>query len=114
MWRGVAVVLAALLLAASAGLAFSQQQSTSRTGQQPQGPAIGVPPVAPRVASDPSSVVAAFELARNRGDVDAAVAYFAPDATIRQRTAIMTGHDEIRRYIEGVVGRGRFPTVTNR
>jgi hypothetical protein len=92
MLRWVVLVLTALL-AAPVGLASAQQQ--------PAG-------------ADPAGVVASFEEARNRGDVDAALRYFAPDATIRSRTTLMTGHDEIRRYLEGQTSRGRFPSVANR
>jgi hypothetical protein len=68
----------------------------------------------PSPSSDPGSVVAAFELARNRGDVDAALAFFANDATIRQRTTVFTGRDEIRRFLEGLTSRGRYPAISNR
>jgi hypothetical protein len=65
-------------------------------------------------ANDPSSVVAAFEAARNRGDIDAALAYFTDDATITQRTSVFTGKDDIRRFLQSASARGRTVQVTNR
>jgi hypothetical protein len=107
----VVVALVVLLVgAAPAGLALAQQQPGQRSGQQPQVPAMGIP----AGGADPSSVITAFELARNRGDIDGALAYFAADASIRQRTSVMSGHVEIRRYLELLISRGRYPSVTNR
>ena len=93
MLRWVVLALAVLLLAAPVGLALAQQQQAAVT---------------------PRAWWPSFEEARNRGDIDAALRHFAPDATIRQRTTLMTGHDEIRRYLEGQTSRGRYPTVANR
>jgi hypothetical protein len=91
----VSLVLASLLLTIGLGSISAAQQQN-----QPGG--------------DASAVVTAFEVARNRGDVDAALATFAADATITQRAASFSGSDEIRRFIETAASRGRFPTVSNR
>jgi len=65
-------------------------------------------------SSDPAAIVTAYEMARNRGDVDQAVALFADDATLTQRSTIFTGRDEIRRYLQNATGRGRFVVISNR
>jgi hypothetical protein len=65
-------------------------------------------------ASDPAAVVTAYEMARNRGDVDQAAALFADDATLTQRSTIFTGREEIRRYLQNATGRGRFVVISNR
>jgi hypothetical protein len=64
--------------------------------------------------SEPAAVITAYEMARNRGDIDAAVAFFADNAVISQRSTTFTGRDEIRRYLQNSTGRGRFVVVTNR
>ena len=63
---------------------------------------------------DPASVVAAYETARNRRDLDAALGYFADDATVSQRTTTFSGKDEIRRFLDGASARSRFVVVTDR
>ena len=64
---------------------------------------------------DPASVIDAFEAARNRRDFDAAVALFADDAVITDASSrSFTGKDEIRRFLQGMLGRGRFAVITNR
>jgi hypothetical protein len=65
-------------------------------------------------AGDPTAIVTAFETARNRGDIDTALSYFADDATISQRATVFTGKDEIRRYLESSLARARSVQVTNR
>jgi hypothetical protein len=65
-------------------------------------------------AGEPAAVITAYEMARNRGDIDAAVAFFADDAVLTQRTATFTGQDEIRRFLQNSTGRGRFVVVSNR
>ena len=78
---------------------------------------LGAPAAAAQISlqtSEPAAVVTAYEMARNRGDVDAAVSYFADDATITQRTATFSGKEDIRRYLQGAIGRGRFVVVSNR
>ena len=60
------------------------------------------------------AVVTAYEMARNRGDLDVAVSYFADDATLTQRTTVYTGRDEIQAYLQAAIGRGRFVVVSNR
>jgi hypothetical protein len=64
--------------------------------------------------NDPIGVITAFELARNRREVDTALNYFADDASVTQRTATFTGKDEIRRYLEAATGRTRFLVVSDR
>lgn len=63
---------------------------------------------------DPEAVITSYEMARNRRDIDAALSYFADDATIVQRSATFTGKDEIRKFLEGSAGRGRFVVVSDR
>lgn len=65
-------------------------------------------------SGDPAAVVAGFEQARNRRDIDAALAYFADDATIIQRNTTFSGRDEIRRFLEGAAARSRFVVVADR
>jgi hypothetical protein len=88
--------LVAVCVVALAGLL-----SASEAGAQAQTP-------------DSVTLVTAFELARNRGDLDLAMSYFADDATLTQRTAVYSGRDEIRRYLQTSAGRGRFVVVSNR
>ncbi|HYW86428.1 MAG TPA: nuclear transport factor 2 family protein [Chloroflexota bacterium] len=64
--------------------------------------------------AEPIAVVSAYEMARNRGDFDMAVSYFADDGTLSQRNAVYTGREEIRRYLEASAGRGRFVVMSNR
>jgi hypothetical protein len=64
--------------------------------------------------TDPAAVISAYETARNRGDVDSALSYFADDATVSQRNSTLSGKEEIRRYLQGITGRGRFVVVANR
>jgi len=63
---------------------------------------------------DPASVVAAYEGARNRRDVDAALAYFADDAQVIQRNTTYSGKDEIRKFLEAIATRSRFVVVSDR
>lgn len=67
-----------------------------------------------QATADPASVIAAYEMARNRHDVDAALALFADDASISQRNTSFSGKDEIRRYLEGTATRSRFVVVSDR
>jgi len=64
--------------------------------------------------SEPAAVIGAYQMARNRGDIDAAVSFFSDDATLTQRSTTYTGKEEIRRYLENANGRGRFIVVSNR
>jgi hypothetical protein len=75
-----------------------------------------VPVVGAQVApsNDPAGVITAYEMARNRGDLDQAVALFADDATLTQRSTTFTGRDEIRRYLQNATSRGRFVVISNR
>jgi hypothetical protein len=67
-----------------------------------------------QVANEPAAVVTAYEMARNRGDIDVAVSYFADDATLTRTTNTYTGRSEIMRYLQGASGRGRFVIISNR
>jgi hypothetical protein len=64
--------------------------------------------------ADPTSVIAAYEMARNRHDVDGALSYFADDAVISQRNTTFSGKDEIRRYLDATSSRSRFAVVSDR
>jgi hypothetical protein len=64
--------------------------------------------------AEPAAIVTGYEMARNRGDIDAALTFFADDATITQRNTTYSGKDEIRRYLEAINGRGRLVVVSNR
>jgi hypothetical protein len=63
---------------------------------------------------DPVAVITAFEAARNRGDLDAALAYFTDDATVAQRNATFSGKDDLRKFLEGASTRARFVVVSDR
>jgi len=67
-----------------------------------------------QATADPASVIAAFEMARNRHDVDAALSFFADDATITQRNTTFAGRDEIRKFLDGTSSRARFVVVSDR
>jgi len=53
-------------------------------------------------------------MARNRGDIDAALTYFADNAVISQRNTTFSGKDDIRKFLEGVAARSRFIVVSDR
>jgi hypothetical protein len=63
---------------------------------------------------DPAAVIAADEMARNRRDVDAALSYFADEATVSQRTTTYSGKEEIRKFLDAVSTRSRFIVVSDR
>lgn len=63
---------------------------------------------------DPASVITAYEVARNRHDLDMAVSYFADNAVITQRNTSFTGKDEIRKYLDTVTTRSRFVVISDR
>src|SRR5260370_30586626 len=63
---------------------------------------------------DPSAVITGYEMARNRRDLDGALAFFADDATIVQRTTTFAGKDEIRKFLDAVSTRSRFVVVSDR
>jgi hypothetical protein len=65
-------------------------------------------------SSEPAAVIGAYQMARNRGDIDAAVTLFSDDATLTQRNTTYTGREQIRRYLENSTGRGRFIVISNR
>ena len=65
------------------------------------GPAASAAPVAP------ASVLDQMEAALNAGNVDAFVAWFAPDGVIREPGGtVVTGKEQIRVYAQGLVSRG--------
>src|ERR1700730_1153164 len=68
----------------------------------------------PQAGSDRAAVITAYEMARNRRDLDAALTYFADDATITQRTTTFSGKDEIRKFLDGVSTRSRFVVISDR
>jgi len=63
---------------------------------------------------DPSTVIAAYETARNRQDMDTAVTFFADSATITQRNTTFTGKDEIRKYLDTIAARAPYIVVSDR
>src|SRR5258708_19669532 len=64
-----------------------------------------------QAGSDPAAIITAYEMARNRRDLDAALAYFADDATISQRSTTFTGKDEIRKFLDRVSTRSPFVVI---
>ncbi len=64
--------------------------------------------------SDPAAVITAYEMARNRRDIEAALSYFSDNAVISQRSTTFTGRDEIRKFLDGVSTRARFIVVSDR
>src|ERR1700716_4559206 len=67
-----------------------------------------------QAGADPAAVISAYEMARNRRDIDTALAYFADDATINQRSTTFAGKDEIRKFLDGISARSRFVVVSDR
>src|SRR5438105_13573719 len=67
-----------------------------------------------QASADPAAVITAYEMARNRRDVDTALSYFADDAVINQRSTTFNGKDEIRKFLDGVAARARFIVVSDR
>jgi hypothetical protein len=67
-----------------------------------------------QAGTDPAAVITAYEMARNRRDLDAAMAYFADDASITQRSQVYSGRDAIRKFLEAASARSRFIVVTER
>ncbi len=63
---------------------------------------------------DPSSVVAAYETARTRQDMDTALSYFADDATVTQRNTTFSGRDQIRKYLDSISPRAPYIVVSDR
>ncbi len=67
-----------------------------------------------QAGTDPAAVITAYEMARNRRDLDAALTYFADDATISQRATMYSGKDEIRKFLDTASARSRFVVVSDR
>lgn len=63
---------------------------------------------------DPLGVITAYEMARNRRDIDGALANFADNAVISQRNTTFSGKDEIRKFLDSVSIRSRFVVVSDR
>jgi hypothetical protein len=63
---------------------------------------------------DPTSVVAAYETARSRQDMDTALSYFADNATITQRNTTFAGKDQIRKYLDSISARAPYIVVSDR
>ncbi len=63
---------------------------------------------------DPVAVISAYEMARNSGDIDTALSYFADNAVITQRNTTFSGKDDIRKYLEGSANRARAIVVSDR
>src|SRR5437762_1581769 len=64
--------------------------------------------------ADPVAVITAYEVARNRQDIEGALTYFADNAMVTQRNTTFSGKDEIRNYLSSVVTRSRFIVVSDR
>jgi hypothetical protein len=62
---------------------------------------------------DPTSVVAAYESARSRQDMDTALSYFADNATITQRNTTFSGKDQIRKYLDSISARAPYILVSD-
>jgi hypothetical protein len=67
-----------------------------------------------QAGTDPAAVITAYEMARNRRDLDAALTYFADDATVSQRATMYAGKDEIRKFLDTASARSRFVVVSDR
>jgi hypothetical protein len=65
-------------------------------------------------AVDPTSVITDYETARNHHDIDAALSYFADDASISQRATVFSGKDDLRRFVEVMTMRAQFIVVSDR
>ena len=65
-------------------------------------------------SGDPTAVVTAYEMARNRHDLDAALTYFADNAVITQRNTSFSGKDEIRKYLDTASTRSRYVVISDR
>ena len=65
-------------------------------------------------SSDPAAIITAYEMARNKHDVDTALSFFADDAVISQRSTNYSGKDEIRKFLDAVAARGRYIVVSDR
>ena len=63
---------------------------------------------------DPAGVITGYEMARNRRDLDAALSYFADNAVITQRNTTLSGHDDIRKFLDSASSRSRFIVVSDR
>ncbi|HEV7664409.1 MAG TPA: nuclear transport factor 2 family protein [Chloroflexota bacterium] len=67
-----------------------------------------------QASGDPAAVITAYEMARNRRDIDAALTYFADDASVSVRNTMYSGKDEIRKYLDGPITRSRVVVVSDR
>src|SRR5215471_13276331 len=67
-----------------------------------------------QAGGDPAAVITAYEMARNRRDIEAALSYFADNAVISQRNTTFAGTDEIRKFLDGISTRASFIVVSDR
>src|SRR5919204_5835989 len=75
---------------------------------------VGIASDAVAQSADPRSVVDAFQVARNRRDLDGAMELLADDVTvIDTNSRALTSKDEIRRFLQSTFWRGRFVIVSN-
>jgi ketosteroid isomerase-like protein len=65
-------------------------------------------------SGDATAVITAYEMARNRHDLDTALDYFADNAVITQRNTSFSGKDEIRKYLDTVSTRSRYVVISDR
>lgn len=56
-------------------------------------------------APDPATIVDAYTAAINAGNVDAALAFVDDDAIYRRPAGVFKGKDEVRGFIEDLIGR---------
>jgi hypothetical protein len=64
--------------------------------------------------NDPAGVIAAYEMARNRRDVDTALTFFSDSAVVSQRNTSFVGKEDIRKFLDGMAARSRFVVVSDR
>lgn len=63
-------------------------------------------------AREPEDLTPLFLARANAGDVDGLVALYAPDAVLAAGEIVARGHEEIRRFYEGLLRkRSHFPAV---
>jgi ketosteroid isomerase-like protein len=68
----------------------------------------------PQPGADPTSVIMAYETARNHRDVETALSYFADSAVVTQRNTTFAGKDDIRKFLDSAAARARFVVVSDR
>jgi hypothetical protein len=68
----------------------------------------------PQPGVDPTTVITAYETARNRQDMETALSYFADNAVVTQRNTTFAGKDQIRRYLDSIAARAPYTVVADR